>query len=199
MDSVWNAVQRNDKEQLATLFHSNPSLKTQARDNESKFSQTHKNKSLVMEASNLIVPLGTEPHVLKFLVETVGLDFGIQDSDGSRPIHKAAFSGRLPAVKYLLGRHERNKTTNQLLTKRGATPLHFAYGGDHREVIEFLEQRGFDQNARTKSGTRARSKRPSSLPPPPIAPLAKSHLKKQPWEEAFENFKSATTQEIDDT
>ena len=146
MDSVWNAVQRNDKEQLATLFHSNPSLKTQARDNESKFSRTHKNKSLVMEASNLIVPLGTEPHVLKFLVETVGLDFGIQDSDGSRPIHKAAFSGRLPAVKYLLERHERNKNDQP-------TPLHFAYDGDHREVIEFLEQRGFDHDASTKSGT----------------------------------------------
>ena len=78
MDSVWNAVHRNDKQQLATLFLSNPSLKTQARDNETKFSQTHNIKSLVMEASKLIVPHGTEPHVLKFLVETVGLDFGIQ-------------------------------------------------------------------------------------------------------------------------
>ena len=79
--------------------------------------------------------------VLRLLMER-GVRLGVQDHQGSSPVHWAAGSGRLDSVKLLV---EEAGVDPRLRNSRGLPPLDIAACNGHLEIVRYLiEERGID-------------------------------------------------------
>ena len=65
------------------------------------------------------------------------------------PIHNAAFSGNIEAVKQRIAAG----TDVNAMNKYGWTPLHEAVTGGHKDIAELLIANGADVNAQTNEST----------------------------------------------
>jgi ankyrin repeat protein len=70
-----------------------------------------------------------------------------RDTDGSTPLHCAAWKGHVEVVEALLDAGAKINDHNQN-DHWGTTPLHAAAHGNQKKVVELLIARGADLNAR---------------------------------------------------
>ena len=79
--------------------------------------------------------------ILRLLMER-GVRLGVQDHQGSSPVHWAAGSGRLDSVKLLI---EEAGVDPKQRNNGGLSPLHLAASNGHLEIVRYLiEERGMD-------------------------------------------------------
>ena len=74
-----------------------------------------------------------------------------RDSDGSTPLHCAAWKGHVNVVEVLLERGANHEVENEN-THWGGTPLHAAAHGNQKAVAELLIRHGADVNAVSFNG-----------------------------------------------
>lgn len=78
------------------------------------------------------------PGVVKLLMDA-GADVSMQDSDGQTPVHRAAASGHLQILQYLL---KYNQGPLKVTDNRGLLPLHLAQksaSAGNRDLIKLLQ------------------------------------------------------------
>ncbi|KFP34126.1 Ankyrin repeat domain-containing protein 16, partial [Colius striatus] len=87
-------------------------------------------------------------HILTYLVEVLGMDFEVFNSDYKRPLHEAASMGHGECVSYLLQRG----ATVDCLKKADWTPLMMACTRQNLEVIKALVEHGANPLLKNKDG-----------------------------------------------
>ncbi len=83
-----------------------------------------------------------------------GVSLTARDDRDRTPLHRAAHSGKISAVEYLVSKGISVNIQRHFdaLWSRGVTPLHEAVAGGHKEVVKFLVEKGAFLNAKTASG-----------------------------------------------
>ena len=76
------------------------------------------------------------------------------DATGLLPVHRAAYAGDIVETLHLIDREGLEVgagpvENDKILSREGATPLHFAALGGHLELVRRLVERGADVHART--------------------------------------------------
>jgi len=91
---------------------------------------------------------------MKLLLTTIAavVLVGCGPSEADRALFKAAERGNIKAVKQQLAAGADVNAKDDKLIYKEMTPLHFAVGKGHKEIVELLIAEGVDVNAKTNDG-----------------------------------------------
>lgn len=89
-------------------------------------------------AATHLAARGRHPEILRLLCDDYQADLTLRLSNGSLPLHSAAWKGSAECVEILLARGMDIDARNDL----GRTPLHFAAEGGHFDAVEMLLKHG---------------------------------------------------------
>ena len=78
------------------------------------------------------------PNILRLLCDEYRADLSLRMSNGSLPLHSAAWKGSVECIEILLARNQDIDARNNL----GKTPLHFAAEQGHFDAVEALVKHG---------------------------------------------------------
>ncbi len=133
---IHQAVRDGDRDRVAALLRSDPSLVSQADDEDAWLS-----KPIHFAA------MGGHLEIAALLLEA-GADLEAGDSDESRPLDVAANAGQIEMVEFLLDRGaDIDRKDNN-----GSCPLSFASRAGHADVMRLLIERGADLAAVHEDG-----------------------------------------------